>query len=118
MIVVIVNMLQMLNIEHNLFWIQNIPLMTVSFPAACLDFKACPCQISIRSCLKSDTFPLLSLHEQVALVFPNNDPAAFMVAFYGCLLAEVVPVPIEVPLTRKVRLNIPQRESMNDCHIS
>lgn len=40
---------------------------------------------------------------QVALVFPNNDPAASMVAFYGCLLAEVVPVPIEVPLTRKVK---------------
>lgn len=40
---------------------------------------------------------------QVALVFPNNDPVAFMVAFYGCLLAEVVPVPIEVPLSRKVR---------------
>ena len=36
-------------------------------------------------------------------MFPNNDPVAFMVAFYGCLLAEVVPVPIEVPLTRKVR---------------
>jgi len=36
------------------------------------------------------------------LVYPNNDPAAFMVAFYGCLLAEVVPVPIEVPLTKKV----------------
>lgn len=43
---------------------------------------------------------ILSL--QVALVFPNNDPVAFMVAFYGCLLAEVVPVPIEVPLSRKV----------------
>jgi acyl-CoA synthetase (AMP-forming)/AMP-acid ligase II len=27
----------------------------------------------------------------------------FMVAFYGCLLAELIPVPIEVPLTRKVR---------------
>lgn len=39
---------------------------------------------------------------QVALVFPNNDPVMFMVAFYGCLLAELVPVPIEVPLTRKV----------------
>lgn len=38
----------------------------------------------------------------MALVYPNNDPAAFMTAFYGCLLAEVVPVPIEVPLTRKV----------------
>ncbi|PIO37685.1 hypothetical protein AB205_0074340 [Aquarana catesbeiana] len=39
--------------------------------------------------------------EQVALVYPNNDPVMFMVAFYGCLLAEVIPVPIEVPLTRK-----------------
>ena len=46
--------------------------------------------------------PSLSVLLQVALVFPNNDPAASMVAFYGCLLAEVVPVPIEVPLTRKV----------------
>nr|XP_057943175.1 disco-interacting protein 2 homolog C isoform X6 [Doryrhamphus excisus] len=39
--------------------------------------------------------------DRVALVFPNNDPASFMAAFYGCLLANVVPVPIEVPLTRK-----------------
>uniref|UniRef100_A0A672HJ01 DMAP1-binding domain-containing protein n=1 Tax=Salarias fasciatus TaxID=181472 RepID=A0A672HJ01_SALFA len=45
--------------------------------------------------------PLLRPGDRVALVFPNNDPAAFMTAFYGCLLAEVVPVPIEVPLTRK-----------------
>uniref|UniRef100_A0A8C5CMU9 DMAP1-binding domain-containing protein n=1 Tax=Gadus morhua TaxID=8049 RepID=A0A8C5CMU9_GADMO len=37
----------------------------------------------------------------VALVFPNSDPVMFMVAFYGCLLAQLVPVPIEVPLTRK-----------------
>lgn len=41
---------------------------------------------------------------QVALVYPNNDPVMFMVAFYGCLLAEVIPVPIEVPLTRKVTI--------------
>uniref|UniRef100_A0A8C9F177 Disco interacting protein 2 homolog C n=1 Tax=Pavo cristatus TaxID=9049 RepID=A0A8C9F177_PAVCR len=47
-----------------------------------------------------DSLTCVSLF-QVTLVFPNNDPAAFMVAFYGCLLAEVVPVPIEVPLTRK-----------------
>uniref|UniRef100_A0A3P8VB26 Disco interacting C n=1 Tax=Cynoglossus semilaevis TaxID=244447 RepID=A0A3P8VB26_CYNSE len=45
--------------------------------------------------------PLLRSGDRVALVFPNSDPAAFMTAFYGCLLAEVVPVPIEVPLTRK-----------------
>ena len=40
---------------------------------------------------------------QVALVYPNSDPGMFWVAFYGCLLAEVIPVPIEVPLTRKVK---------------
>ncbi|CAF98605.1 unnamed protein product, partial [Tetraodon nigroviridis] len=45
--------------------------------------------------------PLVRPGDRVALVYPNNDPAAFMTAFYGCLLAEVVPVPIEVPLTRK-----------------
>uniref|UniRef100_A0A667Y7X3 Disco interacting A n=1 Tax=Myripristis murdjan TaxID=586833 RepID=A0A667Y7X3_9TELE len=45
--------------------------------------------------------PLLLPGDRVALVFPNNDPVMFMVAFYGCLLAELVPVPIEVPLTRK-----------------
>ncbi|KAJ8387168.1 hypothetical protein AAFF_G00159800 [Aldrovandia affinis] len=45
--------------------------------------------------------PMVRPGDRVALVFPNNDPAAFMVAFYSCLLAEVVPVPIEVPLTRK-----------------
>uniref|UniRef100_A0A4W5QUZ7 Disco-interacting protein 2 homolog Ba n=1 Tax=Hucho hucho TaxID=62062 RepID=A0A4W5QUZ7_9TELE len=37
----------------------------------------------------------------VALVYPNSDPAMFWVAFYGCLLAEVIPVPIEVPLSRQ-----------------
>uniref|UniRef100_A0A671R572 Disco-interacting protein 2 homolog A-like n=1 Tax=Sinocyclocheilus anshuiensis TaxID=1608454 RepID=A0A671R572_9TELE len=45
--------------------------------------------------------PLLRPGDRVALVFPNNDPVMFMVAFYACLLAELVPVPIEVPLTRK-----------------
>lgn len=39
---------------------------------------------------------------QVALVYPNNDPVAFMCSFYGCLMAGLVPVPIEVPLTRRV----------------
>ncbi|KAJ3594659.1 hypothetical protein NHX12_003966, partial [Muraenolepis orangiensis] len=42
-----------------------------------------------------------NLLHKVALVYPNNDPAAFMTSFYGCLLAQVVPVPIEVPLSRK-----------------
>lgn len=39
--------------------------------------------------------------DRVALVYPNNDPISFMCAFYGCLQAGVVPVPIEVPLSRR-----------------
>ncbi|XP_074045977.1 disco-interacting protein 2 homolog A isoform X4 [Macrotis lagotis] len=51
--------------------------------------------------LTSKNEPLLKAGDRVALVFPNSDPVMFMVAFYGCLLAELIPVPIEVPLTRK-----------------
>uniref|UniRef100_A0A3Q1JH55 DMAP1-binding domain-containing protein n=1 Tax=Anabas testudineus TaxID=64144 RepID=A0A3Q1JH55_ANATE len=51
--------------------------------------------------LGSKQEPMVRPGDRVALVFPNNDPVAFMVAFYGCLLADVVPVPIEVPLSRK-----------------
>ncbi|XP_070263123.1 disco-interacting protein 2 homolog A isoform X7 [Myotis yumanensis] len=51
--------------------------------------------------LTSKNEPLLKPGDRVALVFPNSDPVMFMVAFYGCLLAELVPVPIEVPLTKK-----------------
>ncbi|KPJ00578.1 Disco-interacting protein 2 [Papilio xuthus] len=43
----------------------------------------------------------IKLGDRVALVYPNNDPINFMCAFYGCLQAGVVPVPIEVPLTRR-----------------
>jgi hypothetical protein len=39
---------------------------------------------------------------QVALVYPNNDPISFICAFYGCILAGVVPVPVEVTLLKRV----------------
>lgn len=39
--------------------------------------------------------------DRVALVYPNNDPISFSCAFYGCLIAGVVPVPVEVPLTKR-----------------
>ncbi|XP_078700961.1 disco-interacting protein 2 homolog C-like isoform X12 [Branchiostoma floridae x Branchiostoma belcheri] len=44
--------------------------------------------------------PAIRPGDRVALVYPNSDPISFMCAFYGCLYAGVVPVPIEVPLTR------------------
>lgn len=42
--------------------------------------------------------------DRVALVYPNTEPLDFLAAFYGCLLAGVVPVPIEVPLTKRVSI--------------
>jgi len=47
-------------------------------------------------------FDVCLLCHQVALVYPNNEPISFICAFYGCLTAGVVPVPIEVPLTKRV----------------
>ncbi|RUS70530.1 hypothetical protein EGW08_021709, partial [Elysia chlorotica] len=39
--------------------------------------------------------------DRVALVYPNNDPISFICAFYGCIMAGVVPVPVEVPLNKR-----------------
>ena len=44
---------------------------------------------------------IIKVGDRVALVYPNNDPLGFMCAFYGCLTAGVVPVTIEVPLSRR-----------------
>ena len=40
----------------------------------------------------------------VALVFRNDEANAFVTAFYGCILAGVIPVALEPPLTREVSL--------------
>ena len=34
-------------------------------------------------------------------MYPNNDPISFICAFYGCIMAGVVPVPVEVPLNKR-----------------
>jgi acyl-CoA synthetase (AMP-forming)/AMP-acid ligase II len=39
------------------------------------------------------------------VAFSNDDPLSFMSAFYGCLTAGLVPVPVEVPTTKRV--NVP-----------
>lgn len=39
---------------------------------------------------------------KVALAFSNNDPLSFMSAFYGCITAGLIPVPVEVPMTKRV----------------
>ncbi|KAK0426919.1 hypothetical protein QR680_009967 [Steinernema hermaphroditum] len=45
--------------------------------------------------------PICKPGDRVALVYPNTEPLTFITAFYGCLLAGVVPVPVEVPLTKR-----------------
>lgn len=52
-----------------------------------------------RNFSKGET--VLKTGDRVALIYPNNDPINFMCAFYGCLQAGMVPVPIEVPITRR-----------------
>uniref|UniRef100_H2ZBW7 AMP-dependent synthetase/ligase domain-containing protein n=1 Tax=Ciona savignyi TaxID=51511 RepID=H2ZBW7_CIOSA len=37
--------------------------------------------------------------QRVALVFPNSEPVPFTCSFYGCLLAGLVPVVVEVPMS-------------------
>ncbi|CAH8487654.1 unnamed protein product [Schistosoma curassoni] len=39
--------------------------------------------------------------DRVALVYANNEPISFLCAFYGCILASVIPIAIEVPSPRR-----------------
>ncbi|CAF1010547.1 unnamed protein product, partial [Didymodactylos carnosus] len=44
---------------------------------------------------------LLKSGDRVALVYSNNDPINFICAFYGCIIAGIVPLPVDVPLSRR-----------------
>ena len=48
--------------------------------------------------------------DRVALVYPNNDPISFICGFYGCLMASVVPVPVEVPTSKRVGYRLPVKD--------
>ena len=53
---------------------------------------------------------MISVLLQVALVYPNSDPVSYICAFYGCVTAGLVPVPVEVPTSKRVctyLLNLP-----------
>lgn len=52
--------------------------------------------------------------DRVALVFPNNDPLNFMCTFYGCIMAGLVPVPIEV---RETKINPGVESSIQNTDI-
>lgn len=57
--------------------------------------KLAPCTVG------KDRVQLCKSGDRVALVYPNTEPLSFLVAFYGCLLAGIIPVPVEVPLTKR-----------------
>ena len=42
--------------------------------------------------------------DRVALVFRPDEATQFVIAFYGCIFAAVIPVAIEPPITKEVRL--------------
>ncbi|CAP37502.2 Protein CBG20501 [Caenorhabditis briggsae] len=39
--------------------------------------------------------------DRVALIYPNTQPLHFLAAFYGCLQAGVIPVPVEMPSSKR-----------------
>lgn len=57
----------------------------------------------LHSQSSSGKVPALKPGDRVALVYPNNDPINFSIAFYACLMAGLLPVAIEVPLSKRVR---------------
>jgi len=55
-----------------------------------------------RSWVLCETAVVTGVLWKVALVYPNSEPLSFICAFYGCLTAGVIPVPLDVPLSRRV----------------
>lgn len=55
----------------------------------------------LNKCFSKGSESSLKSGDRIALVYPNNDPINFLCALYGCFQAGIVPVPIEVPLTRR-----------------
>ena len=44
--------------------------------------------------------------DRVALIFRPDEPAQFATAFYACVFAAVIPVAIEPPITKEVRIKL------------
>ena len=54
-----------------------------------------------KFCNKDKSDPYLQKGNRVALIYPSHDPAAFAAAFFACLFANLVPVPIEAPISNQ-----------------
>ena len=46
---------------------------------------------------------ILKKGDRVALIYPSQDPAAFAAAFFACLFSNLVPVPVEAPISNQVQ---------------
>ena len=47
---------------------------------------------------------ILKKGDRVALIYPSQDPGAFAAALFACLFANLVPVPVEAPISNMVCL--------------
>ena len=54
---------------------------------------------------------ILKKGDRVARIYPSQDPGAFAAAFFACLFANLVPVPVEAPISNMVRGAISNRKS-------
>jgi acyl-CoA synthetase (AMP-forming)/AMP-acid ligase II len=48
-----------------------------------------------------EKIPICKPGDCVALCYPNTDPLSYLTAFYGCLLAGIVPISVEVPTVKR-----------------
>ncbi len=115
MIVVIASMLQTLNIEHNLFWTQNIPLMTDwhFLPHASV-LKHVPVRLAYARVWSLT--PFLSYHfmSRWLLCSPTTIPPPLWSPFTAACWQRWCPYPS--------KCHLPERwdskyTTMNDCHV-
>jgi acyl-CoA synthetase (AMP-forming)/AMP-acid ligase II len=45
--------------------------------------------------------PCLKIGDRIALVFPNNDPIGFTIAYCGCIMAGLVALSVDLPITKR-----------------
>ena len=64
-----------------------------------LVFNAAQAQLFRSSSGGDEQLSALKQGDRVALVFANNDPVQFTVAFCACLIAGLIAIPIDVPNT-------------------
>ena len=55
--------------------------------------------------------------DRVALVFRPDEAPSFVSAFYGCIIAAVIPVCIEPPITKEVCMLVGAKTFQNGTHV-